>query len=80
MRTLLATVSLLVAVSAFDGAAAQNYPWCARYAIGQFDGGTNCGFVTLAQCQATVSGVGGYCTRNLWYAPAPKRKSSRSRG
>ena len=34
------------------------YPWCAVYG-GRGGGGTNCGFGTLQQCRATVSGVGG---------------------
>ena len=31
--------------------------WCALYKTG----GTNCGFTSHAQCQASVSGVGGFC-------------------
>ena len=27
-------------------------------------GGTNCGFYSFEQCQATVSGIGGFCMRN----------------
>jgi hypothetical protein len=45
---------------------AQTYPWCAHYG-GRGGGGTNCGFSTLAQCQAAISGVGGYCARNPFY-------------
>jgi len=44
------------------------YPWCAMYS-GDGGGGTNCGFLTLEQCRATVSGVGGSCTRNQFYNP-----------
>jgi uncharacterized protein DUF3551 len=44
---------------------AQNYPWCAQY-NGDY-GGQNCGFSTLQQCQATVSGVGGICLSNPMY-------------
>ena len=60
-------------------AAAIEYPWCAQYG-GTSDGGRNCGFSTLAQCRATVSGIGGDCEPNLFYTgPAerpvkPKRK------
>ncbi len=44
------------------------YPWCAQYSGGGMGGGgTNCGFSTLAQCQATVSGIGGFCVRNSFY-------------
>ena len=43
------------------------YPWCAQYSGGEQGGGRNCGFSTLEQCQATVSGIGGFCERNLFY-------------
>lgn len=42
------------------------YPWCAVYSGGK-GGGTNCGFSTLEQCRATVSGIGGFCERNTFY-------------
>jgi Protein of unknown function (DUF3551) len=45
--------------------AADPYRWCAYY--GTDDGLTNCYFVTLEQCQAALSGNGGYCAENLWY-------------
>ena len=57
------------------------YPWCAQYSGRDGDGGTNCGFTTLAQCRATVSGIGGWCYENPAY-PAPRqqpRKSSKPR-
>jgi len=37
--------------------------WCAQY--GGF-GGTNCGFYSFQQCQAALSGNGGFCQRNPW--------------
>jgi hypothetical protein len=48
------------------------YPWCAVYG-GRGGGGTNCGFSTLAQCRATVSGIGGFCEPNQFYNPRPAR-------
>jgi hypothetical protein len=36
------------------------YRWCAMYR----NGGVNCGFVTLEQCQAAISGAGGSCRPN----------------
>ena len=53
-------------------AAAIEYPWCAQYG-GMGDGGRNCGFSTLAQCMATVSGIGGGCQRNLFYEGPAER-------
>lgn len=48
------------------------YPWCAYY--GRFGTqATNCGFTSLRQCQATVSGIGGYCDRNPRYPARAKR-------
>jgi hypothetical protein len=50
-------------------AQAQNYPWCAQYAMGDDGGGTNCGFVSYEQCMATLAGMGGFCNRNTQYRP-----------
>ena len=52
------------------------YPWCAFYS-GDGSGGTNCGFLTLEQCRATVSGIGGFCGPNQFYNP--QRPASRPR-
>jgi hypothetical protein len=30
---------------------------------------TNCGFLTLEQCRASVSGIGGFCVPNQFYNP-----------
>jgi hypothetical protein len=46
-----------------EAAQAREYPWCARY-----DWTTsNCGFVSLQQCLATISGIGGRCEPNPQY-------------
>jgi hypothetical protein len=47
---------------------AQNYPWCSQYS-GSMGGSMNCGFSTWEQCQANVSGIGGFCIRNDTYQP-----------
>ena len=71
MKVWFATVGILAAASAFaTRAEAQNYPWCANYGSAFGDGGTNCGFTTLQQCMATVSGIGGSCDRNTQYVPS----------
>jgi hypothetical protein len=54
-------------------AQAQNYPWCAQYSGRALGGAQNCGFVSFAQCMATVSGIGGFCVRNTMYQPRPQR-------
>ena len=69
MRTLLFLLAIF-AVTAGIGtrAQAQNYPWCADYAG---FGSQNCGFTTIQQCQAALSGNGGFCNANTQYvAPA----------
>ncbi len=44
------------------------YPWCAVYS-GDAGGASNCGFLTIEQCRATVSGIGGFCEPNQFYNP-----------
>ena len=55
------------------------YPWCAQYSGGGNGGGRNCGFSTIEQCRATISGIGGFCEPNLFYpgsaSGTPKSKS-----
>jgi hypothetical protein len=60
-------LAALGAASLFGASAsmAQEYPWCANY--GPRHGGTNCGFATFNQCQAAISGNGGYCSENLFF-------------
>lgn len=55
------------------------YPWCAQYS-GDDGGGRNCGFSTVEQCMATVSGIGGNCERNLFYTEQvkPARKTKKA--
>ena len=43
------------------------YPWCAQYG-GSSGGGRNCGFSTIEQCRATISGMGGFCAPNPFYS------------
>ena len=57
--------------------AAIEYPWCAQYS-GDEGGGRNCGFSTLEQCRATISGIGGFCEPNLFY-PGSARDTSQSK-
>jgi hypothetical protein len=59
MRLSISTICILTATSMLIGtASADPYRWCAIESVG---GGTNCGFVTIEQCRASVSGVGGFC-------------------
>ena len=61
-----------LAVASVGGALAQGrpiYPWCAFYnAAG---GMVECLYYDVVQCRASVSGVGGFCYRNLEYLEPP---------
>jgi Protein of unknown function (DUF3551) len=43
------------------GPAAADGAWCAYY---EDSGGTDCGFATWQECEADISGNGGYCAPN----------------
>ncbi len=73
MRTILVMSIMLATLSAFTAGARAEGSWCAMYGTG----GTNCGFYSFEQCQATVSGVGGFCGNNPFYGTA--RESRRQR-
>ena len=70
MRIVLAAFAVLIVGSPADTARADPYRWCAVYG-GSADGGTSCGFITLEQCRAAVSGVGGFCEPNQFYDGRP---------
>ena len=70
MRCLRFSLPLAAALAVMLPAAghADPYRWCAEYSGGRDGmGATNCGFVTLEQCRATISGIGGWCTLNPFY-------------
>jgi hypothetical protein len=49
--------------------------WCAHLAVPP--GAVSCSFYSLAQCQATVSGIGGFCTPNAYSAYGRAREPRR---
>lgn len=55
------------------------YPWCANYSGDDAGGGSNCGFSTIEQCRATVSGIGGFCDPNPFYNQAAQRPAPRKK-
>lgn len=76
---LIASVAI-AAISVFaQPAAAIEYPWCAEYGAGTDGGGRNCGFSTLEQCRETISGMGGSCEPNLFYAAPAEQPARRAR-
>ena len=72
MRLVFAVLISLMAGSAFTSAKADPYKWCAIMGGGNDGGFVNCYFMTLEQCRATVSGVGGFCRVNLTYDGRPE--------
>jgi hypothetical protein len=66
---LIAFIAIAVSLKFMVGTAnADPYAWCAVYSV---SGDTNCGFVSLEQCRATISGIGGFCQPNPFYTQAP---------
>ncbi len=77
MRISLFTLATFFATAAIGSPAqAQNYPWCADYAG---FGSQNCGFTTIQQCQAALSGNGGFCNANTQYVSPAAPAASRAR-
>ena len=79
MRNMILGATVMVGLAASALLAASNahadpYKWCAVLNMG--DAAYNCGFVTLEQCRATVSGVGGFCELNQFYNE-PGRKPAK---
>jgi hypothetical protein len=66
MRIAIAVLFTLIAASAAGPVQADPYRYCAEYG-GSGDGGTNCYFLTMQQCQQAISGVGGFCRENGFY-------------
>jgi hypothetical protein len=77
MRALAAFAVIATCLAFTHDARAQGtyYPWCARYDAYAY----NCGFVTRAQCQLTVSGGGGWCYENPMPAPVVQSRAGNKR-
>ncbi len=70
----LASMAILVSSARAYEMPYDPYPWCAVYG-GRGGGGTNCGFLTIEQCRATISGMGGFCEPNQFYNPRPTARA-----
>ncbi len=78
MQKILAAAMLALPLLVCAPAQAQiYYPWCAVYS-GDAGGATNCGFSTIEQCRATVSGIGGFCQQNPFYHERATRLRKRA--
>lgn len=69
MRIVFAALFALTGGSAIAAAQPDPYRWCSVY-MGDDGGSSNCYFVTLEQCRANVSGVGGFCQPSPFYRGA----------
>jgi Protein of unknown function (DUF3551) len=67
-------IALVGTALSYAGTEARAAPWCANYSP---DNGTNCGFYTIEQCRAAISGVGGHCTPNPFEAGTDLRRRNR---
>jgi hypothetical protein len=81
MRRTLSGTIILAAIAAaamtVTPAHADPYKWCAVYGGRDGNGGKNCGFVTLEQCRATISGAGGTCEPNPFYTGGNSQQNKR---
>ena len=81
MRHFAIAIGIAVAfASVATPAAADKAPWCAQFGGNAMGGGTECLYYSYAQCQATLSGMGGRCFQNPWLgSPSPNRSSGYQR-
>jgi hypothetical protein len=76
MRKLTLAGGFMLCVLGFGNgstAHADPYKWCADYGTSS-DNGTNCYFLTRQQCQAAISGNGGFCRPNPFYTGQQSRR------
>ena len=77
MRFSLLLIGGLLTVAASGNARGDEYRWCSNY--GSEGGAISCSFITLQQCQAAVSGVGGFCMPNSLANRKPLGAQAQSR-
>src|SRR5436189_6272435 len=71
----LPVAALLLAIFGMHPAAAKaEIHWCSV----SDEGASNCSFVSVAQCLAAVSGVGGYCMREAQISDSQLRAAENS--
>jgi hypothetical protein len=76
MAALVVLVTAMLSQTPATALPCDNTRWCAQYS-GR--GATNCGFFTIEQCRATVSGIGGFCVPNQFYNPCRPAQRARKR-
>jgi len=78
IRLVILAAAATLTMLANEAAQAREYPWCAHYG-GADNDATNCGFETIEQCRAAISGAGGYCQTNPRYTPTTTDRGRRPR-
>ena len=76
MAALVVLVTAMLSQTPATALPCDNTRWCAQYSG---KGATNCGFFTIEQCRATVSGIGGFCVPNQFYNPCRPAQRARKR-
>jgi len=77
MRQLcLASVAAMVVAMSATPTLADKAPWCAQFGGSAMGGGTECLYYSYAQCQATLSGMGGRCFQNPWLGSSSRDSRS----
>lgn len=56
-----------------------NYPVCLQIYRSMVDFWFECGYTTMAQCQASASGRAAQCVVNPYYAKPPAKRSKRQK-
>jgi len=77
MRNIAIPTLALLTLAGASAKAQYNLPWCAVY---YNTTAHSCAFATWAQCQAELSGIGGYCYNNPRLPPAPPPAAPYHRG
>jgi Protein of unknown function (DUF3551) len=71
MRIAIVVLFSLTVLSVAEPAKADPYRWCAVYASYGGGGVESCYYMTIEQCRASVSGIGGFCKESPWYDGRP---------
>ena len=74
-RRFVIAIATIVASGIWFGttASADPYKWCAVYEM------RDCSYVTIEQCRATISGIGGSCELNQFYTGPDEKPAKHTR-
>lgn len=75
MRAAATAIAVFTFLSFDAGSDARAAGWCAYHDSYTY----TCGFGSLGQCRATISGIGGWCQRDPYVRAAPSAPPPRAR-